>query len=89
MASLYALKKVELIPFFSQTKKDKTGPLIEEEKIGAAAQEEPRPNFDMEKIEEVVGKIKKYLEEGFYFAYNYDLTSNLQRQRKLYDQHGF
>ena len=37
----------------------------------------------------MVEKITKYLEEGFYFAYNYDLTSNLQRQRTLYQQHGF
>ena len=43
----------------------------------------------MDKIKEVVEKITKYLEEGFYFAYNYDLTSNLQRQRTLYQQHGF
>ena len=43
----------------------------------------------MDKINEVVNKLCKYLEEGFYFAYNYDLTSNLQRQRKLYQEHGF
>jgi len=42
-----------------------------------------------EKINEVVEKIRKYLQEGFYFAYNYDLTSNLQRQRVLYEEHGF
>lgn len=43
----------------------------------------------MDKINKIVEKLCSYLEEGFYFAYNYDLTSNLQRQRTLYDQHGF
>ena len=44
---------------------------------------------ELAEINEVVEKIRKYLQEGFYFAYNYDLTSNLQRQRVLYEEHGF
>ena len=42
-------------------------------------------NFDFEKIDEIKKKIEEYLQKGFYFAYNYDMTSNLQRQRKLYE----
>ena len=42
-----------------------------------------------DQIDHVKKKIIKYLERGFIFAYNYDLTSNLQRQRALYEQYGF
>ena len=69
-ATIYALKKVRLIPFFEENKSK----LIEEEK-----KESNKDEIDSEEIRKVVKKIQKYLKVGFYFAYNYDLTSNLQR----------
>lgn len=85
-AVVYGLKQVQLIPFFEIHGKNESK-LIQEESKSASAQQEQR--FDAEKISEVVVKIKKYLEEGFLFSYNYDLTSNLQRQRRLYEEFGW
>ena len=91
-ASVFALKEVQLIPFDVDSAEGAVngGSKIEEEKKDAAASQSSKKakggkGQDREKIEEVVQKIKKYLQEGFYFSYNYDLTSNLQRQRRLYE----
>ena len=102
LASIYALKKVKLIPFNSSVAEEETKTarkakhdqrLIDENsQTGNSFAEESKesaPHYQMDKINEVVGKICSYLEEGFFFAYNYDLTSNLQRQRKLYEKFGF
>jgi anthranilate/para-aminobenzoate synthase component I len=92
-ASVYRLTQVELVPFFdynhnsmAQDHKNQNSKLLKED---ASEEEKDGAQFDKDKIEEVVEKIKNYLNEGFFFAYNYDLTSNLQRQRKLYERHGF
>jgi len=83
IANVYRLKEVQLIPFFTLNHDKKESKLIQED------EEEHAAELDIEKIQGVVEKIKAYLSEGFFFAYNYDLTSNLQRQRRLYEQHGF
>ena len=87
-ANVYRLKEVQLIPFFklnqNNASKKEESKLIQED-----IEEEQVGQLDIEKIQGVVEKIKTYLSEGFFFAYNYDLTSNLQRQRRLYEQHGF
>ena len=85
-ASVFALKEVQLIPFESLDSKGVNGSKIEEEEVkgvaaaaasNQASKQKGDEKYDREKIEEVVQKIKKYLQEGFYFSYNYDLTSNL------------
>ena len=73
---------MQLVPFFKLNNGKK-----EESKL--IREDEQDAQLDIEKIQGVVEKIKTYLSEGFFFAYNYDLTSNLQRQRRLYEQHGF
>lgn len=76
-AGIYGLRQVQLIPFFdTEESKQASSRLIQEE--SKTSQQSTRA-YDSEKIAGVVEKIKKYLERGFFFSYNYDLTSNLQR----------
>ena len=80
-AGVYQLTEVQLIPFTDVSE------LSGDEQ--ALASHVPAGEGAQAKIDQVKSKIKSYLEEGFIFAYNYDLTSNLQRQRELHEQHGF
>lgn len=81
--TVYALRAVALIPFFDIRRSRSR------EETKESMRNNPRQDLDSEKIADVAEKITEYLSEGFYFAQNYDLTSNLQRQRRLYEQHGF
>ena len=68
-AGVYQLTELQLVPFHD------VGEFSDDEKTSQVANEDKTQN----KIDQVKSKIKSYLEKGFIFAYNYDLTSNLQR----------